>query len=154
LSVHLAGDRGTIVYQRPGYTPATYAILNFPVDDVDNGVDERAAPGVELERYEGLERDEKGISRRGGLCIACSRTRGECVVRAVGEVAVVPRVRGSDVVVGVRLGVPHEEMSLCLCLFPGWERSLGVIGSRRCSVGVAWASCIAQRICAWGARSR
>jgi hypothetical protein len=73
LSVHLAGDRGTIVYQRPGYTPATYAILNFPVDDVDNGVDERAAPGVELERYEGLERDEKGISRRGACA---SRVRG------------------------------------------------------------------------------
>jgi catechol 2,3-dioxygenase-like lactoylglutathione lyase family enzyme len=63
LALHLAGDRTTMVYPKPDFTPATYTILNFPVDDVDAAVDELIARGVELERYEGFEQDEKGISR-------------------------------------------------------------------------------------------
>src|SRR5207244_12708413 len=63
LSLHLAGDRDTLVYRKPDYTPATYTILNFAVDDVDEAVDELAARGVQFERYEGFDQDEKGISR-------------------------------------------------------------------------------------------
>ena len=46
LMLHLAGDRDTLVYLKPDYTPATYTILNFPVDDVEKAVDELAARGV------------------------------------------------------------------------------------------------------------
>ena len=63
LMLHLAGDRDTLIYRRPDYTPATYTILNFPVDDIDKAVDELAARGVRFERYDGLEQDEKGIAR-------------------------------------------------------------------------------------------
>ncbi|HWC70453.1 MAG TPA: VOC family protein, partial [Actinomycetota bacterium] len=35
LSIHLAGGRDTLVYVKPDFEPATYTILNFPVDDVD-----------------------------------------------------------------------------------------------------------------------
>ena len=63
LALHLAGDRDTLVYRKPDFTPATYTILNFPVDDIDEAVDELTARGVELERYEGFDQDEKGISR-------------------------------------------------------------------------------------------
>jgi len=63
LALHLAGDRPTMVYPKPDFTPATYTILNFPVEDVDAAVDELIARGVELERYEGFEQDEKGIAR-------------------------------------------------------------------------------------------
>jgi len=63
LVLHLAGGRDTFVYPKPDFTPATYTILNFIVDDVDAAVDELAARGVEFERYEGLDQDEKGISR-------------------------------------------------------------------------------------------
>jgi predicted enzyme related to lactoylglutathione lyase len=65
LSLDLAGDRGTLVYEKPDFTPATYTILNFPVDDIDQAVDELAARGVSFERYEGFEQDEKGIARSG-----------------------------------------------------------------------------------------
>jgi len=65
ISLHLAGDRDTLVYQKPDHTPATYTILNFPVDDIDEAVDELAARGVRFERYDGFEQDEKGISRQG-----------------------------------------------------------------------------------------
>ena len=33
LTLHLAGDRDTLVYPKPDHTPASYTILNFPVDD-------------------------------------------------------------------------------------------------------------------------
>jgi catechol 2,3-dioxygenase-like lactoylglutathione lyase family enzyme len=70
MSLDLAGDRGTLVYQKPDYTPATYTILNFPVDDIDKAVDELAARGVRFERYDGFDQDEKGISRGMGPHIA------------------------------------------------------------------------------------
>ena len=70
MSLDLAGDRGTLVYQKPDYTPATYTILNFPVDDIDKAVDELAARGVRFERYDGFEQDEKGIARGPGPQIA------------------------------------------------------------------------------------
>jgi catechol 2,3-dioxygenase-like lactoylglutathione lyase family enzyme len=63
LTLHLAGDRPTLVYPKPDFTPATYTILNFQVDDIDAAVDELAARGVDFERYEGFEQDDKGISR-------------------------------------------------------------------------------------------
>jgi predicted enzyme related to lactoylglutathione lyase len=70
MVLHLAGDRDTLVYERPGFTPASNTILNFQVDDVDAAVDELAARGVELERYEGFDQDEKGIAREPGPPIA------------------------------------------------------------------------------------
>ena len=70
MSLHLAGDRPTLVYRKPDFTPATYTILNFPVDDIDEAVDGLAARGVRFERYDAFEQDEKGISRGNGPQIA------------------------------------------------------------------------------------
>jgi catechol 2,3-dioxygenase-like lactoylglutathione lyase family enzyme len=66
LTLHLAGDRDTLVYAKPDHEPATYTILNFPVDDIEGTVDELTARGVEFLRYEGFEQDERGIGRPGG----------------------------------------------------------------------------------------
>ena len=62
LTLHLAGDRDTLVYPKPDYEPATYTILNFPVDDVEAAVDELRKHGVRFERYESIDQDERGIS--------------------------------------------------------------------------------------------
>jgi catechol 2,3-dioxygenase-like lactoylglutathione lyase family enzyme len=71
LTLQLAGDRDTLVYPKPDHAPATHTILNFPVDDIDEAVDQLVARGVRFERYEGLDQDEKGISRaEGGPYIA------------------------------------------------------------------------------------
>ena len=70
LTLHLAGDRDTLVYPKPDHTPASYTILNFPVEDIDGTVDELTARGVQFDRYEGFEQDEKGIFRGGGPYIA------------------------------------------------------------------------------------
>ncbi len=70
LTLHLAGDRPTMIYPKPDFTPATYTILNFQVDDVDAAVDELTSRGVEMERYDGFDQDEKGIARGQGPEIA------------------------------------------------------------------------------------
>jgi catechol 2,3-dioxygenase-like lactoylglutathione lyase family enzyme len=63
LTLKLTDDHGVLVYPKSGHTPASFTILNFPVDDIDAAVDELARRGVRFERYDGLGQDEKGISR-------------------------------------------------------------------------------------------
>lgn len=70
LTLHLAGERDTLVYPKPNHTPADYTILNFPVEDIESTVDGLTARGVEIERYEDFDQDERGIFRGGGPLIA------------------------------------------------------------------------------------
>jgi catechol 2,3-dioxygenase-like lactoylglutathione lyase family enzyme len=70
LSLHIAGEWDILVYPKPDHTPATFTILNFPVEDIDEAVDELIERGVRFERYDDLEQDEKGIYRGGGPYIA------------------------------------------------------------------------------------
>jgi catechol 2,3-dioxygenase-like lactoylglutathione lyase family enzyme len=70
LTLHLAGDRDTLAYPKPGHVPAEYTILNFPVDDIDAAVDELTSRGVTFERYEGFDQDDKGVMRGNGPDIA------------------------------------------------------------------------------------
>jgi catechol 2,3-dioxygenase-like lactoylglutathione lyase family enzyme len=70
MQLELVGDRNTLVYEQEGSTPASYTILNFPVDDLEAAVDELAARGVSFERYDGFDQDEKGIARGSGPDIA------------------------------------------------------------------------------------
>jgi predicted enzyme related to lactoylglutathione lyase len=70
LTLHLAGGRDTIVYPKPDHVPATFTILNFPVDDVEAAVDELTSRGVAFEHYDGAPQDEKGIMRGHGPDIA------------------------------------------------------------------------------------
>ena len=65
LTLHIAGDRDTIVYPKPDHVPATYTILNFVVDDIDAAVDGLAARGVTFEHYDEFGQDEKGVVRDG-----------------------------------------------------------------------------------------
>jgi catechol 2,3-dioxygenase-like lactoylglutathione lyase family enzyme len=66
ITLHLAGGRDTLIYEKPDFTPATYTVLNFPVPDIDEAVDDLTSRGVRFERYEGFEQDEKGIARSSG----------------------------------------------------------------------------------------
>ena len=68
LTLHLAGDRDTLVYPKSDHVPATFTILNFQVDDIDSAVTELAARGVRFESAEGA--DEKGVMRGRGPAIA------------------------------------------------------------------------------------
>jgi predicted enzyme related to lactoylglutathione lyase len=70
MELHIGGDARVLVYPKPNHTPATFTILNFPVDDIDAAVDELVARGAIFERYEGMRQDERGIARGHGPDIA------------------------------------------------------------------------------------
>jgi catechol 2,3-dioxygenase-like lactoylglutathione lyase family enzyme len=70
LTLHLGGGADVLVYPKPDHSPATYTVLNFPVDDIDRAVDDLAAKGVQFERYSGFDQDDKGIARGQGPAIA------------------------------------------------------------------------------------
>jgi catechol 2,3-dioxygenase-like lactoylglutathione lyase family enzyme len=65
LALHLAGGGEVFIYPKEDHVPATFTVLNFPFEDVDEAVDRLTAAGVTFERYEGFEQDEKGIARGG-----------------------------------------------------------------------------------------
>ena len=72
LTLHLAGDNKVLIYPKPNHVPATFTILNFPVDNVDKAVDELTKRGVHFEIYNqpDIKTDEKGIMRGKGPTIA------------------------------------------------------------------------------------
>ena len=72
LHLHLAGGNTVLIYPKPNHAPATFTILNFPVNDVSKTVDELTRRGVRFEIYNepNLKTDEKGIFRGGGPIIA------------------------------------------------------------------------------------
>src|SRR5947207_11791561 len=65
LRLHLSGGNNVLVYPKPNHVPATFTILNFPVDDIDQAVDKLSKRGVHFEIYDQLDlkTDEKGIMR-------------------------------------------------------------------------------------------
>jgi predicted enzyme related to lactoylglutathione lyase len=72
LTLHLAGGNNVLIYPKPNHTPATFTVLNFPVDDVDQAVDELTKRGVRFEIYDlpDIKTDKKGIMRGNGPTIA------------------------------------------------------------------------------------
>ena len=66
LTLHLAGDRPTLIYPKPDFEPATYTVLNFAVDDIDAAVEALTGRGVSFDRYDGFDQDERGIARGDG----------------------------------------------------------------------------------------
>ena len=72
LTLHLGSGGTVLVYPKPNHQPASFTVLNFPVDDIEATVDALTAAGVRFERYEGtdIQPDPKGIFRGGGPLIA------------------------------------------------------------------------------------
>lgn len=72
LNLHLGTGAEVLVYPKPDHLPATYTVLNFPVDDIESVVDALTAKGVQFERYPHMasDTDERGIFRGGGPYIA------------------------------------------------------------------------------------
>ena len=65
LELQVPGGAKVFVYPKPNHTPATFTILNFPVDNIDKAVAELKEAGVRFEQYDlpHIKTDEKGIAR-------------------------------------------------------------------------------------------
>ena len=67
IELHPEGGNRIIIYPKPNHVPATFTILNFPVKDIDESVDELIKKGITFEQYDGpIKTDEKGICRGAG----------------------------------------------------------------------------------------
>ncbi len=71
LELHANGNT-VFLYPKPNHTPASFTVLNFPVEDIEQAVDELGKLGVRLEQYDlpDLKTDKKGIYRGPGPQIA------------------------------------------------------------------------------------
>ena len=63
LRLHLPGGGTAFAYPKDDHQPATFTLLDFVVDDIDEAADELKSRGVYFDRYEGMPQDEKGIMR-------------------------------------------------------------------------------------------
>jgi catechol 2,3-dioxygenase-like lactoylglutathione lyase family enzyme len=89
LALHLGSGADVFLYPKDNHVPATFTVLNFPVEDVDEAVDRLTAAGVTFERYEGFEQDEKGIARGGedrGPTIAWFKDPAGNILSVLGDV--------------------------------------------------------------------
>ena len=75
LEIHLDSGGMILAYVKPNHEPASFTILNFPVDDVEAAVDDLNARGVVTKIYDDSElpSDSKGIMRGNGPDIAWFR---------------------------------------------------------------------------------
>lgn len=66
------GSSRTIIYEKPDHIPATFTVLNFPVDSVEKAVDELKGRGVRFEIYNtpDFKTDDRGILTDGEHQIA------------------------------------------------------------------------------------
>jgi catechol 2,3-dioxygenase-like lactoylglutathione lyase family enzyme len=64
LELH-TGDNVVFLYPKPNHTPASFTVLNFHVDDIEEAVDELKSLGVKLEHYDlpDIKTDQRGIAR-------------------------------------------------------------------------------------------
>ena len=72
LELQLDSGAMILVYAKPNHTPASFTILNFPVEDVEAAVDDLNARGVATKIYpdDVMPSDSKGIMRGNGPDIA------------------------------------------------------------------------------------
>jgi len=71
LTLKLGSGARVLIYPKPNHEPATFTVLNFPVANIEQAVDDLTGRGVTFEQYEGeIATDERGIMRQGGPLIA------------------------------------------------------------------------------------
>lgn len=72
LELHLAGGNSIFLYPKPNHIPASFTVLNFPVNNIEEAVDQLAELGLQLEQYDlpDLKTDKRGIARGPGPKIA------------------------------------------------------------------------------------
>jgi len=62
LTLKISNGNNIFIYPKENHTPATYTILNFVVEDIDQAVDQLTLKGIVFEQYPEMT-DQKGIAR-------------------------------------------------------------------------------------------
>ena len=72
VNLQIEGGNNVLIYPKENHEPATYTVLNFPINDIGKEVDSLISKGVTFEQYDtkDIKTDEKGIFRDNGMAIA------------------------------------------------------------------------------------
>lgn len=70
LKLQFANGGEVMIYPKDNHVAATFTVLNFPVDDVEQCVDDLVKQGISFEKYDGFNQDNKGIASDEGQKIA------------------------------------------------------------------------------------
>jgi catechol 2,3-dioxygenase-like lactoylglutathione lyase family enzyme len=150
LTLHLAGGGRVLIYPRPDHEPASFTVLNLPVDDIDAAVDALTAAGVGMERYDGAPHDERGIVRPSdpsyGPPIAWFKDPAGNILSVL-QIGAHPETEGAEGSVdeGARV---HLQLSVYPLrqphLRPGIEAALGAAAAERVDVTVGRLSTVVQ----------
>lgn len=72
LVLHIAGGGTVFVYAKPNHVPATFTVLNFPVQNLQEAMNELRKKGVRFIIYKekDFETDDQGVFHGGGPKIA------------------------------------------------------------------------------------
>lgn len=62
IELHIKGGNTILIYPKADHKPATFTVLNFPVEDIEVAVDVLSRKGIVFEQYNELNTDEKGIA--------------------------------------------------------------------------------------------
>ena len=85
--LHLALGDGhwVLVYPKgEAHTPASFTVLNLPVEEVSAAVRELSDRGVVFERYDGMPQDDDGVMKGNGPDIAWFTDPSDNVVSVIG----------------------------------------------------------------------
>ena len=65
LELSFPNGHTVFLYEKKDHEPATFTVLNFPVDDIDKTIDDLEAKGIDMLMYEDLpaEQDGRGVLR-------------------------------------------------------------------------------------------
>lgn len=65
MELQVAGSNNIMIYTKEDHQPATFTVLNFPVNNIDKTIDELKIRGVEMLQYDNpdLPQDDKGVMR-------------------------------------------------------------------------------------------
>lgn len=87
LELH-TGDNTIFLYLKPNHAPASFTVLNFAVNNIEEAIQELAAMGVNLERYNlpDIKTDERGIFSGPGHKIAWFKDPAGNILSVIEEV--------------------------------------------------------------------
>jgi catechol 2,3-dioxygenase-like lactoylglutathione lyase family enzyme len=65
LQLKFPNGHSVFIYEKADHQPATFTVLNFPVDDINAAIDSLTEKGITMERYDGMPaaQDERGVLR-------------------------------------------------------------------------------------------
>ena|SRR5687768_11932404 len=72
LGLKVAGGGDVFLYPKSNHEPASFTVLNFQVENIEDAVDQLTELGIRFEHYDEpeIKTDEKGIHRNAGPKIA------------------------------------------------------------------------------------